>query len=99
MLKKLFHQKGYSAFTPVVFILLIIALLIITSSFSDYKLKTNLLAFQKREMKSSVENFILIIDSMRNNCLLCFSYSFCYCTYSLYLHAHLMSLSFQKVTH
>lgn len=66
-LAKLFDKKANTPLLSVILILLVTTILIVTSGFNDYKLKTNLTAFQKREMKSSVENFIVIIDTVRNN--------------------------------
>ena len=67
ILEKIFDKKANTPLISVVLVLLMTSILILTSSFNDYKLKTNLTAFQKREMKASVENFIVIIDTIRNN--------------------------------
>ena len=42
-------------------------LFLINHQFDSYKLKTNLTAFQEREMKSTVDNFIQVIDFMRKD--------------------------------
>ena len=60
-------KKSKTALISVIFMLLITSILIISNTFNDYRLKTNLMAFQKREMVASVENFILIIDSVRSS--------------------------------
>ncbi len=62
------HSKERNtAFISVIFLLLMTILFLLNHQFDSYKLKTNLTAFQKREMKSTVENFIQVIDSMRKD--------------------------------
>ena len=65
MFEKLDLNKTKTPFISAIFILLITTVLVLSNAFNDYRLKTNLTAFQKREMKSSVENFILTIDTIR----------------------------------
>ena len=62
---KFLSQKTNTPFISVVFVLLITSILVLTTGFNDYRLKENLTAFQKREMKSSVDRFIIMIDSIR----------------------------------
>ena len=66
-LENFLMKKANTPLISVILVLLVTSVIILTSTFNDYKLKTNLTAFQKREMKSSVENFIVIIDTIRNN--------------------------------
>ncbi|MCR4790399.1 MAG: diguanylate cyclase [Treponemataceae bacterium] len=49
----------------VILIALLALLLTLQQLFSDYKLKKNLSAYQQLEMKTTVDNFILMLDSMR----------------------------------
>ena len=65
-LSKLFEKKANTPFISIIVILLVTGTLILNTAFNDYKLKTNLIVFQKREMKSTVDNYILIIDTVRN---------------------------------
>lgn len=58
-------KKSSTALIVILIVFLMTCALVLPQLFNDYRLKTNLLAFQQREMKSSVDNFILIIDSIR----------------------------------
>lgn len=60
-----FSKKSHPALIAISIVFLMTCALVLPQLFNDYRLKTNLLTFQKREMKSSVDNFILIIDSIR----------------------------------
>ncbi len=62
---KIFPGKSASSLVSLLFITLITVIMVLTSAFGSYRLKKNLMAFQKREMKSSVDNFVLTIDSVR----------------------------------
>ncbi len=60
-------EKTNTAFISVFFLILMTSLFLLTHQFDAYKLRTNLTAFQEREMKSTVDNFILIIDYLRKD--------------------------------
>lgn len=60
-------RKIVASIIAVTFVLLVAASLILIQRFNDYKLKTNLTVFQEREMRSTVDNFIVMLDAMRND--------------------------------
>ena len=60
-------KKINNAIVSFVFVLLVIFLFLAMQRYNDYKLKTNLTAFQKSEMQTTVDNYINIIDYMRKD--------------------------------
>lgn len=65
--KRRLSKRKSTALFSIIYVLLVTALFLLIQRYDDYKLKTNLTAFQEREMKSTVNNFILIIDYMRKD--------------------------------
>ncbi|MCR4742679.1 MAG: diguanylate cyclase [Treponema sp.] len=63
----IFQKNKKSFLIAVIFVLLVSLLILQILRFSDYKLRTNLTAFQIREMKSTVNNYIVMIDSLRKD--------------------------------
>ena len=64
---KFFSKKNNTNLIAILFITLVISILVLIQRFDDFTLKTNLMAFQKREMQSTVNNYINVIDHMRND--------------------------------
>lgn len=64
---KVHSKKNSLVVMPAIIIVLISGLFFSIQKFDEYRLKVNLSVFQEREMKSSVENFITIIDFMRKD--------------------------------
>ncbi|MBB5218738.1 diguanylate cyclase (GGDEF)-like protein [Treponema rectale] len=64
---KVHSKKNSLVVIPAIIIVLISGLFFSIQKFDEYRLKVNLSVFQEREMKSSVENFIKIIDFMRKD--------------------------------
>ena len=62
-----FSKKNNTNLIAILFITLVISILVLIQRFDDFTLKTNLMAFQKREMQSTVNNYINVIDHMRND--------------------------------
>ena len=62
-----YSKERNTAFISVFFLLIMTILFLIDHKFDSYRLTTNLTAFQEREMKSTVENFIQVIDFVRKD--------------------------------
>lgn len=63
----IFQKNKKSFLIAITFVLLVSILFLQILRFNDYKLKTNLTAFQEREMKSTVNNYIAMIDTLRKD--------------------------------
>lgn len=63
---KILRRRTTTLFA-IVFLIIVTSTYIFLQRFNDYKLKKNLTAFQKREMESTVDNFILMTDFIRLN--------------------------------
>ncbi|MBP5753890.1 MAG: hypothetical protein J6W60_13690, partial [Treponema sp.] len=62
-----FSKRLHGIGVGVVIVLLMTTVFFAVQWFNDYKTKANLLAFQKREMQTTVENYINIIDYLRQD--------------------------------
>ena len=62
-----FSKRLHGIGVGVVIVLLMTTVFFAVQGFNDYKTKANLLAFQKREMQTTVENYINIIDYLRQD--------------------------------
>ena len=64
---KKISKKISSTILSVIFMLLMASLLVFQQEFSEWKLKRNLVAFQRHDMETTVDNFITIIDKFRTD--------------------------------